>query len=150
MYCIHCGKEIPDDSTFCTACGEPAVSLSEAENEVGGQPYAPSAAAPLPPEAAQVPEPKKPLGALAITGFVFAAISFVAGFILLTMALCGSPAAFDLYYILPAFAGLAMCIFAVKKPEENGRALSIAGIALASVMLLYYLISAFVLSGMAI
>ena len=150
MYCIHCGKEIPDDSAFCTACGEPAIRPSEAENEGGEQSLAPAASAPLPPEAAQAPEQKKPAGALAVTGFVFAVISFVAGFILLTMALCGSPTAFDPYYILPAFAGLAMCIFALKKPEENGRALSIAGIALTSVMLLYYLISAFVLSGMAI
>lgn len=28
MFCIHCGKEIPDDIKFCTDCGHPTVSVT--------------------------------------------------------------------------------------------------------------------------
>ena len=31
MFCIHCGKEIPDNAAFCSYCGKPLQSLSEKE-----------------------------------------------------------------------------------------------------------------------
>ena len=42
MYCVNCGKEIPNDSKFCTACGHKVNTASKAnespfetvENEV--------------------------------------------------------------------------------------------------------------------
>ena len=157
MYCIYCGKEIPDDSVFCPVCGKPTAEQPLPPTDE--QPAVPPAPEPVPmptpafgyaaaPAEPKPPREKKPVGALAIVGFVFSVIAFVAGFILLTMSLCGSAAAFDLYYVLPAFAGLAMCIFALKKPEEGGKALALTGIALSGFILLYYLMAAFVLTGM--
>lgn len=34
MFCIHCGKEIPDNSTFCTQCGKPITPTPKAETDV--------------------------------------------------------------------------------------------------------------------
>ena len=45
MYCIHCGKEIPDDATFCVHCGKKQIpeetSSQETEAKAADQTMAP-------------------------------------------------------------------------------------------------------------
>ncbi len=153
MYCIYCGKEIPDDAEFCTFCGKSVSDRlpgqEDAHAEEAGAGAAPQSPAPAY-FTAVCRQEKKPMGALTLTGFVVSVIAFVAGFILLTMSLCESAGAFDLFYMLPAFAGLIMSLTGLMRREEGGKPLAIAGIALSGFIILYYFIAAFVLSGMSI
>lgn len=213
MYCIHCGKEIPDDCTFCIYCGKATASAPESapdassdakqETPVQDIPASPASsvtsqtpttspvfhsaqqsptASSVPPAAPQTPKaptvppaapqtPKAPtvppafsyiqpvtyykdtrnISAVCLIGFIFSVISFVAGVILLTMALCGSSGVLvELYYILPALAGLALSIFGLLRTPatERGKALAIVGIVLSAVILAYFYIAIFVSVGM--
>lgn len=200
MYCIHCGKEIPDDCTFCIYCGKATASAPESspdassdakqETPVQDIPASPASsvtsktpttspvfhsaqqsptASSVPPAAPQTPKaPTVPpafsyiqpvtyykdtrkISAICLIGFIFSVISFVAGVILLTMALCGSSGVLvELYYVLPALAGLALSIFGLLRTPatECGKALAIAGIVLAAVILAYFYIAIFVSVGM--
>lgn len=200
MYCIHCGKEIPDDCTFCIYCGKATASAPESspdassdakqETPVQDIPASPASsvtsqtpttspvfhsaqqnptASPVPPAAPQTPKaPTAPpafsyiqpvtyykdtrkISAICLIGFIFSVISFVAGVILLTMALCGSSGVLvELYYVLPALAGLALSIFGLLRTPatERGKALAIVGIVLAAVILAYFYIAIFVSVGM--
>ena len=200
MYCIHCGKEIPDDCTFCIYCGKATASAPESspdassdakqETPVQDIPASPAAAvtsqtpttspvfhsaqqnptaSSVPPAAPQTPKaPTVPpafsyiqpvtyykdtrkISAICLIGFIFSVISFVAGVILLTMALCGSSGVLvELYYVLPALAGLALSIFGLLRTPatERGKALAIVGIVLAAVILAYFYIAIFVSVGM--
>ena len=200
MYCIHCGKEIPDDCTFCIYCGKATASAPESapdassdakqETPVQDIPASPAssvtsqtpttspvfhsaqqnpAASSVPPAAPQTPKaPTAPpafsyiqpvtyykdtrkISAICLIGFIFSVISFVAGVILLTMALCGSSGVLvELYYVLPALAGLALSIFGLLRTPatERGKALAIVGIVLAAVILAYFYIAIFVSVGM--
>ena len=200
MYCIHCGKEIPDDCTFCIYCGKATASAPESspdassdakqETPVQDIPASPASsvtsktpttspvfhsaqqsptASSVPPAAPQTPKaPTAPpafsyiqpvtyykdtrkISAICLIGFIFSVISFVAGVILLTMALCGSSGVLvELYYVLPALAGLALCIFGLLRTPatERGKALAIVGIVLSAVILAYFYIAIFVSVGM--
>ena len=200
MYCIHCGKEIPDDYTFCIYCGKATASAPESspdassdakqETPVQDIPASPASsvtsqapttspvfhsaqqsptASSVPPAAPQTPKaPTVPpafsyiqpvtyykdtrkISAVCLIGFIFSVISFVAGVILLTMALCGSSGVLvELYYVLPALAGLALSIFGLLRTPatECGKALAIVGIVLAAVILAYFYIAIFVSVGM--
>lgn len=200
MYCIHCGKEIPDDCTFCICCGKATASApesspdasSDAKQEIPVQdiPASPASsvtsktpttspvfhsaqqsptASSVPPAAPQTPKaPTAPpafsciqpvtyykdtrkISAICLIGFIFSVISFVAGVILLTMALCGSSGVLvELYYVLPALAGLALSIFGLLRTPatERGKALAIVGIVLSAVILAYFYIAIFVSVGM--
>lgn len=200
MYCIHCGKEIPDDCTFCIYCGKATASAPESspdassdakqETPVQDIPASPASsvtskppttspvfhsaqqsptASSVPPAAPQTPKaPTTPpafsyiqpvtyykdtrkISAICLIGFIFSVISFVAGVILLTMALCGSSGVLvELYYVLPALAGLALSIFGLLRTPatECGKALAIVGIFLAAVILAYFYIAIFVSVGM--
>ena len=91
------------------------------------------------------------ISAICLIGFIFSVISFVAGVILLTMALCGSSGVLvELYYVLPALAGLALSIFGLLRTPatERGKALAIVGIVLSAVILAYFYIAIFVSVGM--
>ena len=200
MYCIHCGKEIPDDCTFCIYCGKATASAPESspdassdakqETPVQDIPASPASsvtsktpttspvfhsaqqsptASSVPPAAPQTPKaPTVPpafsyiqpvtyykdtrkISAICLIGFIFSVISFVAGVILLTMALCGSSGVLvELYYVLPALAVLALSIFGLLRTPatECGKALAIVGIVLAAVILAYFYIAIFVSVGM--
>ena len=200
MYCIHCGKEIPDDCTFCIYCGKATASASESSPDASSDakqeppvqdiPASPASsvtsktpttspvfhsaqqnptASSVPPAAPQTPKaPTAPpafsyiqpvtyykdtrkISAICLIGFIFSVISFVAGVILLTMALCGSSGVLvELYYVLPALAGLALSIFGLLRTPatERGKALAIVGIVLSAVILAYFYIAIFVSVGM--
>lgn len=187
MYCIHCGKEIPDDCTFCIYCGKATASAPESspdassdakqETPVQDIPASPASSvtsktpttspvfhsAQQSPTASSVPpafsciqpvtyyKDTRKISAICLIGFIFSVISFVAGVILLTMALCGSSGVLvELYYVLPALAGLALSIFGLLRTPatERGKALAIVGIVLAAVILAYFYIAIFVSVGM--
>ena len=187
MYCIHCGKEIPDDCTFCIYCGKATASAPESspdassdakqETPVQDIPASPASSvtfktpptspvfhsAPQNPTASPVPpafsyiqpvtyyKDTRNISAVCLIGFIFSVISFVAGVILLTMALCGSSGVLvELYYVLPALAGLALSIFGLLRTPatERGKALAIVGIVLSAVILAYFYIAIFVSVGM--
>lgn len=169
MYCIHCRKEIPDDCTFCIYCGKATASApesspdasSDAKQETPVQNI--SSATSQTPKAPTAPpvfsyiqpvtyyKDTRKISAICLIGFIFSVISFVAGVILLTMALCGSSGVLvELYYVLPALAGLALSIFGLLRTPatECGKALAIVGIVLAAVILAYFYIAIFVSVGM--
>lgn len=168
MYCIHCGKEIPDDCTFCIYCGKATASVlesapdssSDTKQEVPIQNISSATSqapkAPTAPPAFSCIQPvtyykdTRKISAICLIGFIFSVISFVAGVILLTMALCGSSGVLvELYYVLPALAGLALSIFGLLRTPatERGKALAIVGIVLSAVILAYFYIAIFVSVG---
>lgn len=193
MYCVHCGKEIPQDSTFCIYCGKavpnasgaaqnpaaetkqeiPLQDVPAAQTEPAAPPSAATMASPTepaaPPSAATMAHPTAPsapyvqpvtyykdtrkISVPALLGFLFSLISFVAGVILLTMALSGGVfGLLEIYYILPAFAGLAVSLFGLLRitPAERGKALAIVGIVLSGVILAYFYLAMFVSVGLAL
>ena len=44
LYCTNCGRELPDDSSFCNACGQPVCRDAGPDMSAGNQPYMQSAA----------------------------------------------------------------------------------------------------------
>src|SRR5690242_7385267 len=53
-FCHKCGKPLPADDTFCSGCGTPRKTESEAQAAAPDQPPAPQ---PTPPSYAQTPPP---------------------------------------------------------------------------------------------
>ena len=76
MYCLSCGKQIPDDSQFCEHCGTRRVSSQVAPSAVTSQAVS---AAPAPGPAATSPQSgggrQGGFGVLAITRIVLRALS---------------------------------------------------------------------------
>lgn len=44
MYCIHCGKEIPDDAEFCTFCGKSVSDRLPGQEGAQAAPQSPAPA----------------------------------------------------------------------------------------------------------
>jgi hypothetical protein len=44
IYCTNCGKELPDDSSFCNACGKPVLRDADPNMFSYNEPYMQSAA----------------------------------------------------------------------------------------------------------
>lgn len=67
MYCTKCGTEIPDDSEYCSKCGNPTSPNAAQNNRYAG----------APPYAYQYHRPLKSAGLAAILSFLFTGLGQV-------------------------------------------------------------------------
>ena len=121
MYCIKCGKEIPENSSFCPFCGanqsdsgaaaQPGASGTE---NAGAKSGGSAAAGPYAQPVNQSPIRKAQYNLLSILGLVISLISLVFNY----FGLVG------LGGIIVSVIGLIHC----NRRKENGRILAVLGI----------------------
>ncbi len=110
MYCIYCGKEISDDSSFCRYCGMPQHENGSVRNPSDYEPV-------------NQTNVRRPYNTLCIIGLVVSVVS-------LFLNLAG----------LVGIAGLVVSIIGLvncRRRNERGTALAIIGIVLGSLSILY-------------
>lgn len=115
MYCFKCGKEIPDDSVFCPACGTKQDGTAQEPKPANAGP------APTPPVNADYAQPvnqspihKAQYNLLCILGLVISLISLVFNY----FGLVG------LGGVIVSVIGLVLC----NRRKENGRILGALGV----------------------
>ena len=118
MFCIHCGKEISDNSTFCPECGA-------AQQEITPPPAANTGNCSTPVNHSAVQ--KAPYNMMCIIGLVISGISLLLNF----WGLVG------IVGTIVSVIGLVNC----KQKNQNGKALAITGIAIGGFSILYGVIS---------
>ena len=116
MFCINCGKEIKDESTFCPECGaaqqqQPAIPSISSKNQSSIQ--------------------KAPTNTMCIVGLVISGISLLLNFFGI-VGIAG---------IIVSTIGLIDC----KKKNENGKKLAIIGIIIGGFSILYALLTLFLI-----
>ena len=129
MFCIHCGKELPDGARFCSFCGssisttpvndnvqETAISEDPVVTETNGQPISVQTQ-PASQPVNESAEPKK-LQVMGLVGFILACASFVIGF---------------LDFCLIATAGMIVSIVALVQFNKNPNKYKLKGFAIAGV-----------------
>lgn len=124
MFCKKCGKEIPDDSAFCTGCGA-QVNMAQPSGENSSFGY----------YANQAKQEVQKYNIWAIVGFAVAAVSFfLPGF----------------FTLITGISALVMSIYAAKQikvTEEKGNVFAILGIIFGSAFVLYGTFCVFVIIG---
>lgn len=118
MFCVNCGKEISDGSTFCPGCGAaqqgttppPTSNIGNYANPVN-----------------QSAVKKAPYNMMCIIGLVISGISLLLNFFGL-VGIAGT---------IVSVIGLTSC----KQKNENGKALAIIGIVIGVFSILYGLIA---------
>lgn len=124
MYCIKCGKQIPDGVLFCPDCGAPqSTSESSSNNGSGQSGYSqPGSNQPgyfIPPQTMKVAS----YNTMCIVGLVVSGISLFINF----FGLVGITG------IILSVIGLNQC----KKMNENGKMLAVVGIILGAFSTFY-------------
>lgn len=124
MFCQKCGKEIPDDSAFCTGCGA-QVNMAQPTGENSSFSY----------YANQAKQEVQKYNIWAIVGFAVAAVSFfLPGF----------------FTLITGISALVMSIYAAKQIKvtgEKGNVFAILGIIFGSAFVLYGTFCVFVIIG---
>ncbi len=129
MFCIHCGKELPDGARFCSFCGSSIcttpVSESVQESAVTEQPVVTETfSQPAPEKTAPASQPEsasaesKKLHVMGLVGFILACASYLIGFL-------------DLGLI--ATAGMIVSIVALVQFNKNPNKYKLKGFAIAGV-----------------
>ena len=118
MFCINCGKEISDGSTFCPECGTAQQETTPPPTSSTG-----NFANPVNQSAVK----KAPYNAMCIIGLVISGISLLLNFFGL-VGIAGT---------IVSVIGLISCT----KNNENGKALAIIGIVIGIFSILYGLIA---------
>jgi len=125
MFCQKCGKEIPDDSTFCTGCGA-RVGMAQPSGGNSSFGY----------YANQAKQEAQKYNTWAIVGFAVAAVSFfLPGF----------------FTLITGVSALVMSIYAtrqIKITGEKGNVFAILGIIFGSAFILYGLFCVLVIVGL--
>lgn len=134
MFCRNCGKELSDEAIMCPECGTPVESAAKAR--------AAKTAAQTVPEASGAP--------MGIIGFFLSIFAFVTGIVFGSFLLVFYESVLLLYIldattILPGIAGIASCICGLKQEKGAAKALSVTGIILAGIVLLFLFIGGCVL-----
>lgn len=120
MFCIHCGKEIPEGSAYCPECG--GVQKVE-EVPVTDAPLSPMAE----PDPAPAPLAKTKYNALSIVGFVIGLVSWFLNF----WGLMGIAA------LVVSILGLLGC----HRKNEKGMVFAIVGICSGVVNIIYAIVT---------
>lgn len=124
MFCQKCGREIPDDSAFCTGCGA-QVNIAQPSGENSSFGY----------YANQAKQEVQKYNIWAIVGFAVAAVSFfLPGF----------------FTLITGISALVMSIYAAKQIKvtgEKGNVFAILGIIFGSAFVLYGTFCVFVIIG---
>lgn len=124
MFCQKCGREIPDDSAFCTGCGA-QVNMAQPSGENSSFGY----------YANQAKQEVQKYNIWAIVGFAVAAVSFfLPGF----------------FTLITGISALVMSIYAAKQIKvtgEKGNVFAILGIIFGSAFVLYGTFCVFVIIG---
>ncbi len=167
MTCKQCGKQLPEGSNFCFACGAPVAVETEAAEpekqpiERAEEPVAKAAGPESEAEKEAAPALKKKkacsLGCACkgllddpalFVGLLLTCIAFVAGIVLLSISLASVlPAGYgiDFLVILPAFAALILNIFLFCKARKEGakgkKLLTLIAICIAAFVLLFAFIA---------
>lgn len=122
MFCQKCGREIPDDSAFCTGCGA-QVNMAQPSGENSSFGY----------YANQAKQEVQKYNIWAIVGFAVAAVSFfLPGF----------------FTLITGISALVMSIYAAKQIKvtgEKGNVFAILGIIFGSAFVLYGTFCVFVI-----
>ena len=125
MFCQKCGREIPDDSAFCTGCGA-QVNMAQPSGENSSFGY----------YANQAKQEVQKYNIWAIVGFAVAAVSFfLPGF----------------FTLITGISALVMSIYAAKQIKvtgEKGNVFAILGIVFGATFMLYGIICALVIFGL--
>ena len=124
MFCKKCGREIPDDSVFCTGCGA-QVNMAQPSGKNSSFDY----------YANQAKQEVQKYNIWAIVGFAVAAVSFfLPGF----------------FTLITGISALVMSIYAAKQIKvtgEKGNVFAILGIIFGSAFVLYGTFCVFVIIG---
>ena len=125
MFCQKCGKEIPDDSTFCPGCGA-QVNMAQPSGGNSSFGY----------YANQAKQEVQKYNIWAIVGFAVAAVSFfLPGF----------------FTLITGISALVMSIYAanqIKVTGEKGNVFAVLGIIFGAAFTLYGLLCVFLLLGL--
>lgn len=139
MYCKNCGKQLSDDAIMCPECGSPTKPLATIPSEKENITVAPEGDV----------EKINSLGAIgfflsmfaSVTSVVFGGLMYGIGGAVIFIYMIGS------ICILPALAGISICIFTVKKAKGGQKALAITGIVLAAIALVFLIITICIVAG---
>ena len=120
MFCIHCGKEIPDGSAFCPECG----GAQKVEAAPAKEPPVPPSTEPDP---VSIPLEKTKYNTLSIVGFVIGLVSWFLNF----WGLMGIAA------LVISILGLLSC----RQKNEKGQVFAIVGICSGVVNIIYAVVT---------
>ena len=110
-FCSMCGKEMPEGSVFCSACG----NRLELEGQTSTLQQQPEVQQPIPQQPPVSQKPKSGMNGLALAGFIVSCVSIV----------------MDGYGIVFGIVGLVLSIIGklqLKQRDERGNGFAIAGI----------------------
>ena len=125
MFCQKCGKEIPDDSTFCAGCGA-QINTAQPSGKSSSFGY----------YANQAKQEVRKYNTWAIVGFAVAAVSFFLP---------------GIFTLITGISSLVMSIYAAKQIKvtgEKGNVFAILGIIFGSAFTLFGIFCVLVLIGL--
>ena len=126
MFCQKCGKEIPDDSTFCSGCGAQANMAQPSGGNSSFGYYA-----------NQAKQEVQKYNIWAIVGFIVAVVPFVVPL--------------GMFSLITGISALVMSIYAanqIKVTGEKGNVFAILGIIFGSLFILYGILCVLMLVGL--
>lgn len=126
MFCQKCGREIPDDSTFCTGCGA-QVNMAQPSGENSSFGY----------YANQAKQEVQKYNIWAIVGFIVAVVPFVVPL--------------GMFSLITGISALVMSIYAanqIKVTGEKGNVFAVLGIIFGSLFMLYGIFCILLLLGL--
>ena len=141
MYCRYCGKQLSDEAIMCPECGTPTKNIAPTPS--------------VQENVTAVPEVQKgPNNQLGVIGFTLSLFAFVTGIIFGAFMYVYYGAHLLIYLlgsctILPALAGLSVCISRLKNDKGTTKALAITGIILASIVLVFLFLTLCILCALA-
>ncbi|MBR7040265.1 MAG: zinc-ribbon domain-containing protein [Clostridia bacterium] len=135
MFCIKCGKEVPEGAVFCPFCGQKQGAPAEAPASVSDASGTAAGGAGYAKPVNSSPIKKARYNILCIIGLVIGAIALVFSYIPL-----------DLFKVLGILAGIAAVIVAAigvvrcNRTNENGRIHGVLGVVAGALTIIFVII----------